>query len=152
MRPGVNPISALCPVRLELRRMDVEQLRRFYDSVAADFDRMPALVDEIVDPDIEFVTRDGRQRGKAAFRSHNEGWLLPRESSLVEEISVDDVIDAGDGNFVVLLTSHRRNVEKEDEYLRAWPAHVWRFDGNKAVFFEGYVNRAAALKAVGLTE
>jgi hypothetical protein len=29
---------------------------------------------------------------------------------------------------------------------------VWRFNGNKAVFFEAYVNRAAALKAVGLTE
>jgi ketosteroid isomerase-like protein len=132
--------------------MDVEQLRQLYDSAAADFDRMPALVDEIVDPDIEFVTRNGRQHGKAAFRSFNEGWLLPRGGPLVPEISVDDVIDAGDGHFVVLLTVHRRNVEKEDEYVDAWPAHVWRFDGNKAVFFEGYLNRAAALKAVGLTD
>ena len=151
MPPGVSD-PALRPVRLEFGGMDVKRLRRLYDSVAADFERMPALVDEIVDPDIEFVTRDGRQRGKAAFRSYNEGWLLPRESSLVEEISIDDVIDVGDGNFVVLLTSRRRNVEKQGEYLNAWPAHVWRFDGNKAVFFEGYVNRAAALKAVGLTE
>jgi hypothetical protein len=132
--------------------MDVERLRRLYDSVAADFEHMPALVDEIVDPDIEFVTRNGRQRGKAAFRSYQEGWLLPRESPLVvEEISVDDLIDAGDGNFVVLLTVRRRNVENEDEYLSAWPAHVWRFDGDKAVFFEGYAKREAALKAVGLT-
>ncbi len=131
--------------------MDVKGLRRLYDSVVADFERMPALVDEIVDPDIEFVTRDGRQRGKAAFRSYNEGWLLPRENPLVEEISVDDVIDAGAGSFVVLLTVRRRNVEREGEYLNAWPAHVWRFNGSKAVFFEGYVNRAAALKAVGLT-
>jgi ketosteroid isomerase-like protein len=131
--------------------MDVKRLRRLYDSTVADLERMPALVDEIVDPDIQFVTRHGRQRGKAAFRSYNEGWLLPRESSLVAEISVDDVIDAGAGDFVVLLTVHRRNVEKEGGYLRAWPAHVWRFNGNKAVFFEGYVNRAAALKAVGLT-
>jgi hypothetical protein len=132
--------------------MDVKGLRRLYDSVVADFERMPALIDEIVDPDIEFVTRDGRQLGKAAFRSYNEGWLLPRENPLVEKISVDDVIDAGAGNFVVFLTVRRRNVEKEGEYLNAWPAHVWRFNGNMAVFFEGYVNRAAALKAVGLTE
>jgi ketosteroid isomerase-like protein len=132
--------------------MDVKRLRRLYDSAVADLERMPALVDEIVDPDIQFVTRYGRQRGKAAFRSYNEGWLLPRESSLVAEISVDDVIDAGTGDFVVLLTVRRRNVEKEGEYLNAWPAHVWRFNGDKAVFFEGYVNRTAALKAVGLTE
>jgi hypothetical protein len=130
--------------------MDVKRLRRLYDSAVTDLERMPALVDEIVDPDIQFVTRDGRQRGKAAFRSYNEGWLLPRESSLVAEISVDDVIDAGAGDFVVLLTVHRRNVEEEGEYLTAWPAHVWRFNGNKAAFFEGHVNRAAALKAVGL--
>jgi ketosteroid isomerase-like protein len=131
--------------------MDVKRLRRLYDSAVADLERMPALVDEIVDPDIQFVTRDGRQRGKAAFRSYNEGWLLPRESPLVAEISVDDVIDAGAGDFVVLLTVRRRNVEKEGEYLNAWPAHVWRFNGDKAVFFEGYVDRAGALKAVGLT-
>jgi ketosteroid isomerase-like protein len=132
--------------------MDAERLRRLYDSAVADLERMPALVDEIADPDIEFVTRDGRQRGKAAFRSYNEGWLLPRESSLVAELSVDDVIDSGAGDFVVLLTVRRRSVEKEGEYLNAWPAHVWRFNGDKAVFFEGYVNRAAALKAVGPTE
>ena len=131
--------------------MHVERLRQLYDSTVADLERMPALLDEIADPDIQFVTRDGRQRGKAAFRSYNEGWLLPRDSPLVAEISVDDVIDAGAGDFVVLLTVHRRNVEKEGEYLRAWPAHVWRFNGDKAVFFEGYVNHAAAVKAVGLT-
>ena len=133
--------------------MDVERLRRLYDSVAADFEQMPALVDEIAAPDIEFVTRNGRQRGKAAFRSYQEGWLLPRESPLVvDEVTVDDLIDAGDGNFVVLLKVHRRNVEKDDEYLSVWSAHVWRFDGDKAVFFEGYAKREAALKAVGLTE
>jgi hypothetical protein len=129
--------------------MDVERLRRLYDSAAADFERMPDLVDEIVDPDIEFVTRDGRQRGQAAFRSYNEGWALPREKTLVERISVDDVIDAGEGKFVVLLTVRRGN--EEGEYLNAWPAHVWRFEGDKAMFFEGHVNRAEALKAVGLT-
>jgi ketosteroid isomerase-like protein len=131
--------------------MDVERLRRFYETVAADFERMPALVDEIADPDIEFVTRNGRQRGRSAFRSYNEGWLLPREGPLVPEINVDDVIDAGDGNFVVLLTVRRRDVEEEGEYLDAWPAHVWRFDRDKAVFFEGYAKRGRALKAVGLT-
>jgi ketosteroid isomerase-like protein len=131
--------------------MDVERLRRLYDSAVADMERMPALLDEIAAADIEFVTRDGHQQGKAAFRSYNEGWLLPRESPLVAEIGVDDVIDAGDGNFVVLMTVNRRSVEKEGDYLKAWPAHVWRFDGNKAVFFEGYVDRAGALKAVGLS-
>ena len=67
------------------------------------------------------------------------------------EISVDDVIDAGGDNFVVLLTVRRTNVEKEGEYLNAWPAHVWRFNEDKAVFFEGYLNRGAAMKAAGLT-
>jgi hypothetical protein len=42
-------------------------------------------------------------------------------------------------------------VENEHEYLNAWVAHVWRFEGDKAVFFEGYAKRDAALKAVGLT-
>lgn len=129
--------------------MDVQRLRQLYDSVAADFERMPDLVDEIVDPDIEFVTRDGRQRGRTAFRSYNEGWAFPRESTLVERISVDEILDAGNGEFVVLLTVRRGN--EEGEYLNAWPAHVWRFDGDKAVFFEGHVNREAALKAAGLT-
>ena len=43
--------------------MDVERLRQLYDSAVAVLERMPAIIDEIVDPDIQFVTRDGRQRG-----------------------------------------------------------------------------------------
>jgi hypothetical protein len=53
--------------------MDVERLRQLYDSVAADFERMPALVDEIVDPDIEFVTREDGSEERPPFAPTTKG-------------------------------------------------------------------------------
>jgi hypothetical protein len=68
------------------------------------------------------------------------------------EIEVEEIIDAGEG--AILLLNRVRRIDKEtgEVAFKAWPANVIRVHDGKMVFFEGYVDRRAALAALGLPD
>ena len=126
---------------------DERRLRELYAARPAE---VPRLAAELADPEIEFVTRDGRFSGRDEFVSTVEGFMQATDRRFVAEFEVQDLIEAGDGVVIALLEVRRRSRDSEADYLTAWPANVWRFRDGRAVFFEGYQDRAKALSDYGV--
>jgi ketosteroid isomerase-like protein len=126
---------------------DEETLRRFY---AQPFREWPRLAAEFADPEIEVVTRDGRLHGREAAVAELTGFVDATHRRFEAEFELEEIVDAGDGVLIALLTVTRRSRDSEADYLDAWPANVWRFRDGRVVFFEGYQDRRKALREYGI--
>ena len=85
--------------------------------------------------------------GLQGFGESWRDWLEPWESYYIE---AEEFIDAGD-DVVVLLHEHRRGRGSGVE-LEAKTAVVVAVSGGRVVRIQGYMDRAAALEAAGLSE
>ena len=65
------------------------------------------------------------------------------------ELHVDDVLDAGDQ--VVALTRERGRGKGSDVHVDLQAALLFSLSGGKVVRFKGYLDRAEALEAAGLS-
>lgn len=105
------------------------------------------LVRKLADERVEHVTRDGVVPGPerliAELAPQLERWLI--------SFYLQEVIDGGDGALILLLEVERRNRVTGEAALKAWPAIVVRIHEGRVVFLEGYVNRAKALEALGVS-
>ncbi len=108
----------------------------------------------LLDPEVEFHgTVGGLQEGEIAhgqseidekFEAHDlEAWEERR-------LEAEEFIDAGD-NVVVLLHEYRRGKGSGIE-LETETAVVVAVSGGRVVRLQGYMDRAAALEAAGLSE
>jgi ketosteroid isomerase-like protein len=64
---------------------------------------------------------------------------------------VEDVLDAGD-KVITLAIEHGRGRGSGARVEAVRTAHVWTMRANKAIRLDLYLDRAAALEAVGLRE
>ena len=103
-------------------------------------------VEELVDEDLEYVTRDGPGRGRRIFRDVWE----PQLSRFDIDFVVERVVDVGDGRFILLQQVDRKDPKTGEVELRMWPAIVGRVRGGKLVFMEGYPDRRKAFTDLGL--
>jgi hypothetical protein len=68
------------------------------------------------------------------------------------ETEIEEIIDAGEGALVLMAKVRRVNGASGEVVWKAWPAAVVRVLEGKLVFFEGYVDRRAALAALGVEQ
>jgi ketosteroid isomerase-like protein len=128
---------------------NIELARKGYEAFAQrDFDAMLALMD----PDIEAhnppeVPEAGVHRGHEAVRRDFEETLDLFEDFSVE---VEKYFDAGDE--VVVFLRYRGRPRGSTADVAAALAHVWTIRAGKAICLRQLFDRAAALKAVGLSE
>jgi ketosteroid isomerase-like protein len=101
---------------------------------------------EFLAEDVEYVTRDGPGRGREAFR---DVWA-PQLDRFHINVEVEEIVDAGNGQVIVVQKVDRLDPETEQLELRAWPAVVVRVKGGKVVFYEGYQDRRKAFSDLGL--
>jgi ketosteroid isomerase-like protein len=130
---------------------NVEIVRSVYESsLRSDWDSMS----ELVDPDFEFRgTVGGLEEGRIAHGAQEFREIFEKEDLDAwdeRRFEPEDFIDAGD-RVVVLQHEYRRGrgsgVEIETE-----TAVVFEVRGGRVVRIQGYMDRAAALEAVGLSE
>jgi ketosteroid isomerase-like protein len=112
-------------------RQDLEELRRDW-----------------VSPDLEYVTRHGTFHGTDRYFSEIE--VQQRKWRI--ETEVEEIVDAGEGALVILAKVRRVDGDSGEVVWKAWPAAVVRVLDGKLVFFEGYVDRRAALAALGVEQ
>lgn len=106
------------------------------------------LRDAYVSDELEYVTRQG------TFHGHDK-WMTDfavQEGNFDFDNEVEEVIDAGEGAIVLLNRVLRRDKETGEVVWKAWPAVVARILDGKFVFFEGYIDRRAALAALGVEQ
>jgi ketosteroid isomerase-like protein len=113
----------------------------------------PEKTAQLVDPEIEFRgTVGGLQEGEIAHGQSQIEQTLAEDLEVWEErrLEAEEFIDAG-ADVVVLLHEYRRGrgsgVELETE-----TAVVVSVNGGRVVRIRGYMDRRAALEAVGLSE
>jgi len=109
---------------------------------------------QLVDPEVEFHgTVGGLQEGQIGHgQSQIDETFEAEDLEAWEErrLEAEDFIDAGD-DVVVLLHEYRRGRGSGVE-LETKTAVVVAVSGGKVVRIRGYMDRGAALKAVGLSE
>lgn len=109
---------------------------------------------QLVDPEVEFHgTVGGLQEGQIAHgQSQIDETFEAEDLEAWEErrLEAEDFIDAGD-DVVVLLHEYRRGRGSGVE-LETKTAVVVAVSGGKVIRIQGYMDRGAALKAVGLSE
>ena len=109
---------------------------------------------QLVDPEVEFHgTIGGLQEGQIAHgQSEIDQTFESEDLEAWEErrLEAEEFIDAGD-NVVVLLHEYRRGKGSGVE-LETDTALVVAVSGGRVVRIQGYMDRAAALEAVGLSE
>ena len=130
---------------------NVEIVREALESaLAGDQEKMAQLVD----PEVEFHgTVGGLQEGQIAHgQSEIDQTFESEDLEAWEErrLEPEEFIDAGD-NVVVLLHEYRRGKGSGVE-LEADTALGVAVSGGRVVRIQGYMDRAAALQAVGLSE
>ena len=122
----------------------------FESALAGDQEKMAQLVD----PEVEFHgTVGGLQEGQIAHgQSEIDQTFESEDLEAWEErrLEAEEFIDAGD-NVVVLLHEYRRGKGSGVE-LETDTAVVVAVSGGRVVRIQGYMDRAAALEAVGLSE
>jgi ketosteroid isomerase-like protein len=122
----------------------------FESALGGDQERMAQLVD----PEVEFHgTVGGLQEGQIAHgQSEIDQTFESEDLEAWEErrLEAEEFIDAGD-NVVVLLHEYRRGKGSGVE-LETDTAVVVAVSGGRVVRIQGYMDRAAALEAVGLSE
>jgi uncharacterized protein len=124
-----------------------DAVRRTYQAfTAGDFDAMF----ELLDPDVEWHQPE-HVPGAKVFHGH-EGvrtWLRDTHEA-VEDIQIEpvEVIDAGAEVIAVVavkVTGRGSRVQVEQQ-----EAHVFDFEGNRAIRVRGFNDRAEALEAAGI--
>jgi len=109
---------------------------------------------QLVDPEVEFHgTVGGLQEGQIAHGQSQIDETFETEDLEAWEgrrLEAEDFIDAGDV-VVVLLHEYRRGRGSGVE-LETKTAVVVAVSGGKVIRIQGYMDRGAALKAVGLSE
>lgn len=114
----------------------------------------PEKTARLVDPEVEFHgTVGGLQEGEIAHgQSEIDEKFEAQDLEAWEErrLEAEEFIDAGD-NVVVLLHEYRRGKGSGIE-LETETAVVVAVSGGRVVRLQGYMDRAAALEAAGLSE
>ncbi len=109
---------------------------------------------QLLDPEVEFHgTVGGLQEGQIARgQAEIDETFEAADLEAWEErrVEAEEFIDAGD-NVVVLLHEYRRGRRSGVE-LETKTAVVVAVSGGRVLRLQGYMDRAAALKAVGLSE
>jgi ketosteroid isomerase-like protein len=109
---------------------------------------------QLVDPEVEFHgTVGGLQEGQMAHGQSEIDQMFESEDLEAWEerrLEPEEFIDAGD-NVVVLLHEYRRGKGSGVE-LETETAVVVAVTGGRVVRIQGYMDREAALEAVGLSE
>ena len=125
---------------------NVELARKGYEAFARrDFDAILALMDpEVESHNPPEVPEAGVHRGHGAVRRDFEETLDLFEDFSVE---IEKFFDAGD-ELVVFLRYRGRPRGSSAEVVAAL-AHVWTVRDGKAIRLRQYLDRAAALEAVG---
>ena len=130
---------------------NVELVRRAYDaSLRSDWDSLS----ELMDPDFEFRgTVGGLEEGRIARGAQQFMEVFEKEDLDAWEerrFEPEDFIDAGD--CVVVLQREYRRGRGSGVELEAETAVVFEVRGGRVVLIQGYMDRAEALEAVGLSE
>ncbi len=129
----------------------MEIVRRLYDAaIRSDW----SSIAELLDPDFEFHgTVGGLEEGRVARGAQQFIEIFEKEDLEAWEerrFEPENFIDAGD-RVVVLQREYRRGrgsgVELETE-----TALVFEMRGGRVALIQGYMDRAEALEAVGLSE
>jgi hypothetical protein len=115
--------------------------------------QLDAAIGPRFDPDFECATslvgKDTVYRGGLqAFRSFWLDWLAPYSTFRLEEI--ERAIDCGDQ--VVVVVRHAAGLKDSEYEIRGRNASIWTLRQRQAVRWEGFPDRAQALKALGLEE
>ena len=130
---------------------NVEIVREAFESFLGGNQEMTA---QLVDPEVEFHgTVGGLQEGQIAHgQSEIDQTFESEDLEAWEErrLEAEEFIDAGDA-VVVLLHEYRRGKGSGIE-LETETAVVVAVSGGRVVRIQGYMDRAAALAAVGLSE
>jgi membrane protein DedA with SNARE-associated domain/ketosteroid isomerase-like protein len=109
----------------------------------------PSAVVEYLDADVEWQTRSGVPE-EGTYKGHDEvRKYLQSLLELFEDVRVEleGCIDAGDRVVAFVRYCGRGKGSEAEVAMRE--AHVWHVRGDKAIRREVYVDRAAALEAVG---
>jgi ketosteroid isomerase-like protein len=130
---------------------NVEVARRAYDAfLRSDWSSMS----EVVDPDGEFHgTVGGLEEGRIARGVQGFRDVFEKEDLAAWEerrFEPEDFIDAGD--CVVVLQREYRRGKGSGLELETETAVVFEVRGGRVVRIQGYMDRALALEAVGLSE
>jgi ketosteroid isomerase-like protein len=130
---------------------NVEIVRRAYDAFLRS-DRNS--ISELVDPDFEFRgTVGGLEEGRIARGEQQFMEVFEKEDLDAWEerrFEPEDFIDAGD--CVVVLQREYRLGRGSGVELETETAVVFEVRGGRVVRIQGYMDRALALEAVGLSE
>jgi ketosteroid isomerase-like protein len=130
---------------------NVELVRQTYDAaMQSDLNRMA----ELVDPDFEFHgTVGGLEEGRLTRGAQQFMEVFEKEDLDAWEerrFEAEDFIDAGD--CVVVLQREYRRGRGSGLELEAETAVVFDVRGGRVVRIQGYMDRVAALEAVGLSK
>jgi ketosteroid isomerase-like protein len=128
---------------------NVERIRRAFEgTTTGDFSYLPGLIDENCEFRLppEFPGTQAA-RGPEGFRS-----VVDEVEEAFEDIRYDpqEFLDQGDRLFVAVRNfGHAKHTGMAVDLLVYW---VYTFRHGKVVTMEAYLNRVAALQAVGLSE
>jgi ketosteroid isomerase-like protein len=119
-----------------------ELVRRYVD--ALNRRDLPAML-ELLDPDVELITRRGARHGHDAVRK----WLGDPYAELDVERDIDRVHVAGP---VVVASGRVRHVWRESGKVADDSEHAWlaRIEGDRIVSIQGFDDEASAFAAAGL--
>jgi len=126
------------PVESPQAQRDVELIRKLIDALnRADF----GFLEQHVAPDVEVVLREGTVHGS----HHLRAFLESQRSQFEIQFNAQDFFEGPEGKIVACLEVVRG--QEGGDALRAWPANVFRVEGDRVVFFEGYPRQEDALRA-----
>jgi ketosteroid isomerase-like protein len=134
-----------------MSRQNVETVRRAYEAFnSGDLDARLEYFRADAEYDITAAIGPyaGMYHGRAAIRDFLADYL---ESWEFVRMEPKDVIEAGEDHVVALLRMHMRGKESGVE-VEAHPVNLWTMRDGSAARIAVYNDRAAALKAVGLSE
>jgi ketosteroid isomerase-like protein len=129
---------------------NVETIRSGYESFnRGDYE----ATFEMLDPAIEWQPADrspfaGTYRGHEAVSRLLKSWLEAFDNLRWEP---EDFFDTGGDRIVVFVRQTSRGRQSGAE-VAVHVAHLWTMRNGKAVRWQGFPERAAALEAVGLSE
>jgi ketosteroid isomerase-like protein len=108
---------------------------------------------EIFDADVEIVWASempdtAGERGLSAVEAGWRRWLAAWDEYRWE---ADRLIPVQGNRVLVFVTARGRGKGSNVEVEANW-AHLWTFRGGKATRVEGFIHRAEALEAAGLSE
>ncbi len=126
---------------------DADVARRLYGAIE---NRDMEALEDILDPDVEWITPPslpwgGTRRGIAGVKEF-AGELADQVND--REVEVDEIIDVGDGELVV-LGRFRGEARLTGSPMEAEFAHHVRVTGGKIGRFQNYIDSGEILRALG---